>query len=532
MYTNGCQRRGGGGILTQEQSGPERVISYFSHKLTTPQRNYHACEKETLAALLAIEAFRGYIEGAHFTLITDSSALSHIMTTKWKTASRCSRWCLALQQYDMSILHRKGKDNIVPDALSRSVAVVSTRFSSSWYDDTLKRVQENPDNFVDFRIEDGKLFKFVSISNLPYDHRYEWKLVPPHEKRENIIRENHDRSMHFGVDKTVDRIKQRYFWPRLATEVREYIQNCNTCKEVKGASVPIVPLRGDQRITTHPWQIIAMDFIGPLPRTNKGYQHILVVLDLFSKWIMLTPVRRIDSKSLCSILRDQWFFRNSTPEVIITDNASCFLSKEFKSLLQRFNIRHWLNAKYHSQSNPVERVNRTVNAAIRTYVKQDQRLWDSNLSEIETLLNSSVHSVTKLTPFFITHGHRLFVKGSDHKELPLEQDQTLEQRSEEQRRLFAKIYDVVEKNLKESHEAGKTRYNLRHRQHAKAFELGQRIYYRNMKQSSAIQNYNAKYGSMYLPAKIKSKLGSSSYEIEDLEGKSLGIWHASHLKPG
>lgn len=180
----------------------------------------------------------------------------------------------------------------------------------------------------------------------------------------------------------------------------------------------------------------------------------------------------------------------------------------------------------------MERVNRTVNAAIRTYVKEDHRLWDSKLSEIETILNSSVHSVTKMTPFFITHGHELFVKGSDHTDKPTEQDQTLEHRSDSQRLLFKKIYEVVEHNLKESHELGKHRYNLRHRHHAKEFAKGQPVYYRNMKQSSAVQNYNAKYASMYLPARVKSKLGSSSYEIEDSNGKSLGIWHASHLKPG
>lgn len=110
------------GVLTQVQAGQEKVVAYFSHKMTTPQRNYHACEKEALAAILSIEAFRGYIEGSHFTLLTDSSALTHIMSAKWKTASRCSRWCLSLQQHNMTIKHRRGKENIVPDALSRSVA--------------------------------------------------------------------------------------------------------------------------------------------------------------------------------------------------------------------------------------------------------------------------------------------------------------------------------------------------------------------------------------------------------------------------
>ncbi|XP_055623096.1 uncharacterized protein LOC129766548 [Toxorhynchites rutilus septentrionalis] len=55
-------------VLTQQQEHGERVISYYSHKLTTPQKNYHAAEKEALAAILAIDAFRGYIEGYHFTV--------------------------------------------------------------------------------------------------------------------------------------------------------------------------------------------------------------------------------------------------------------------------------------------------------------------------------------------------------------------------------------------------------------------------------------------------------------------------------
>lgn len=53
-----------------------------------------------------------------------------------------------------------------------------------------------------------------------------------------------------------------------------------------------------------------------------------------------------------------------------------------------------------------------------------------------------------------------------------------------------------------------------------------------MQQSSALDHYNAKYGPQYLPARVKSKKGSSSYELEDLDGKSLGVWPGIHLKAG
>ena len=125
----------------------------------------------------------------------------------------------------------------------------------------------------------------------------------------------------------------------MSRDVKLYVQNCDTCKETKAAHVPVVPPMGEQRVTTHPWQIIAVDYVGPLPRSKSGHQHLLVVLDVFSKWVMLTPVRRVDSKSLCTILKNHWFLRLSTPQAIITDNASVFLSREFKGLLEQFEVR-------------------------------------------------------------------------------------------------------------------------------------------------------------------------------------------------
>ena len=95
------------GILTQEHEGVEHVIAYFSRKLTTPQMSWKAAEKEDLAAMEAIEKFRPYIEVKRFTLITDSSALSFIMNTKWISSSKLSRWSMQLQQYDMIVRHRK-----------------------------------------------------------------------------------------------------------------------------------------------------------------------------------------------------------------------------------------------------------------------------------------------------------------------------------------------------------------------------------------------------------------------------------------
>lgn len=513
-------------VLAQTHPDGEKVVAYFSHKLTTPQRNYHATEKEGLAVVLAVENFRGYLEGYHFRLVTDNSAITWIMQTKWKTGSRLSRWSLELQLYDMTIEHRKGKDNIVPDALSRAVAEISAVTKSDWYCDLKSKVIENPDDYCDFKVESGQLYKYVKAEEVPCDSRFSWKLIPAPECRQEIIEKTHENLLHVGFDKTLHEIKLRYFWPSMASQVRKFLQSCGTCKEIKAPFVPVQPELGQARTSNSPWRMISVDYIGPLPRSKRGYQHLLVVLDVYSKYVMLAPVRKIQSSSLCTILREQWFNRHGSPEVLLSDNASTFVSKEFGQFLKENRVTHWLNTKYHSQANPVERVNRSINTAIRAYARTDQRSWDVHVSDVEKVLNTTIHSSTGFSPYFVIHGNEM-ASGEDFSRTSGVSEDDLKVRHQR----LTKIREIVEKNLQKASETVRHQYNLRHRKFAKPFEPGQLVYRRNTKQSDAIASYNAKLGPQYLPAKILRRRGASSYELVDLEGKNLGFWPANLIKP-
>ena len=147
-------------------------------------------EKEGLAVLSAIEKFRPYIEGMHFVVLTDASALTYIMNGRWKTSSRLSRWSIDLQGYDLEIRHRRGRDNIIPDALSRAVEELEIS-DTDWYQDLLKKVKNNPEGNPDFRFEDDKLYKFVPTKTKVFDYRYEWKLCVPEALRKEILQKEH-----------------------------------------------------------------------------------------------------------------------------------------------------------------------------------------------------------------------------------------------------------------------------------------------------------------------------------------------------
>ena len=107
-----------GAYISNEKPPNDRPIEYYSKALTAPQRNYSTTHKELLAIILAIEKFQHYIWGKHFVLYTDHQALTYLFSQN-KVGSRLLRWKILLAEYDFDIIHRKGKNNVVSDCLSR-----------------------------------------------------------------------------------------------------------------------------------------------------------------------------------------------------------------------------------------------------------------------------------------------------------------------------------------------------------------------------------------------------------------------------
>lgn len=96
-----------GAILSQEQDGHEKVITYASRILSKSERSYCVTRKELLAVVLFVKGFRHFLEGRQFRLRTDHSSLRRLMKFK-KPDGQLSRWLKVLSIYDMLIEHRPG----------------------------------------------------------------------------------------------------------------------------------------------------------------------------------------------------------------------------------------------------------------------------------------------------------------------------------------------------------------------------------------------------------------------------------------
>jgi hypothetical protein len=223
-----------GAFLTQVQDGLPRVIMYASRRLTSPESRYSVTERECLAVVWGIRKMRAFLEGYHFTVITDHQALKWLNTLR-NPSGRLARWALELQQYQFDITYRSGKQNQVADELSRNP--VCAAVEQNWYENKWEQVSKGVENSGQYRIKDGSLYKrHPKDSHDKYtDPESHWKRCIPIQERETIIRQNHDTPSagHCGIAKTVKRVSQRNYWPGMQTDIVAYVNKCDACQKYK-----------------------------------------------------------------------------------------------------------------------------------------------------------------------------------------------------------------------------------------------------------------------------------------------------------
>lgn len=537
---------GVGSVLYQIMSdGQEHPIAFHSKKLNSAQKNYSITELECYAAVLSVKHFRAYVEMMPFTIITDHASLKWLMGQK-DLGGRLGRWSLKLQAFDFVIEHRKGSANIVPDTLSRMHAdeivdstpeislhidLDSPCFFASDYEEIKKVVRADPNKFPDLKLIEPHLYHRSTLSDISADES-PWKLWVPSDLAVSLIRKAHDPplSAHRGISKTSELLRRFFFWPGLAKEVKEFVSRCQACKETKAPNYTTRPLMGKQYVVERPWQRIYTDLMGPYPRSKKGNTHLLIVLDQFTKFVLLHPIRTANAASINNFLESSVFHVFGIPEVVFSDNGAQYISREFEKLLNNYGIVHTKCAIYSPQANASERVNRSILSAIRVEIGEDHRDWDKQISSIGAALRNSIHDSTRFTPFYLMFGHHMIQHGSTYELLrrlnsiatsgievlpPPDFQEILHQR--------------VKENLLKAHDRHERSYNTRAREIN--YRPGQEVFRRVFAQSDAAKNFNAKLAKQWAKARIVRKVGNCMYDLADLQGKSLpNSYHAKDLK--
>lgn len=527
-----------GAMLTQTFNGVEKPIAYMSKSLTGPQRNYSITERELLSVITALEHWRCYLDnGMKFTIYTDHSALQWFLHLDNPTG-RLARWSIRLSMFNFEIKHKKGKEHVVPDILSRAqpIQIINIDHSTSsdqWYTSVFSKCSSNPTSTPDYMIKNQKLYKY-SRSNTPFNSEFSWKQVIPSEHRDTIIYHNHSTPTagHFGIFKTYHRIKQFYFWPGMYRDVANFVSRCETCLAHKHQTQHTIGLMGKPKNCARPFQCISIDLIGPLPITRKLNRFIFVVTCCFSKYCLLFSIKRATSSILKHILENLVFMHYGVPETIILDNGPQMISNELQELFTLYNIpKVHYTPRYCPQVNTVERYNKTIITAVASFIDKDHRTWDLHLNQIQFAINTAVNEVTTYTPAFLVFGRELVPSGSIYNSSDISDDLIFAPRDQYAENLghLSTLFSEVQTRLYKAHASCADHYNKRH-QHLE-FNIGDIVWKRNYPISSSDKYFSSKLAPKYTKCRIINKLSPLVYDLVDSTNKPLGRWHVKDIKP-
>lgn len=555
-----------GAVLVQGELEDEHPIEYASRLLTLAERNYSTIEREALAVIWATEKFRGYIEGG-ITIISDHQPLKWLMSLK-SPSGRLARWALKLQPYDLKIQYQPGKTNVVADCLSRppcpetdlekhkpadcTICTIQidmpTRGAADireqqLKDEELARIikafEDNNENeeFIRYTtrgyfMNNGVLYRY---NQSPEDESEDALLVIPKHEIQRILTEHHDAPTagHNGVQRTTARIASRYTWTGMRKQIADYVSRCKECQKYKAQNLK--PAGLIQSTATHQrFETIAIDLFGPLPTSEEGYRHILVVEDIASRWIELFKLKEATAEKCADILLTEIFLRYGTPRRIISDNGSQFVSAVMQKLTFCMNIKQTLLPVYHPQANPVERRNRDLKQQLAIQVGTNHTNWPVQLAAIRFAMNTATNESTGYTPAYLTFGRNL--RSSDDIRNDL---RTIANNENFIPEITPKLIQLSEtiKRVQESVERMQNRNQQQSDQNRRpdpGYQPGEKV----LVKTHLLSNKDKQFTNKLAPKRdgpyvILQKVGAATYEIgsTDEEGKTIGTYHTSDITP-
>ena len=132
---------------------------------------------------------------------------------------------------------------------------------------------------------------------------------------------NNPSAGHLGVSKTLEKVRRRFYWHGMREDVEMHVRRCVPCAEVNDpCKLPKAPLINIK--AGHPPQRVAIDIVGPTPRSTSGHEWLLVVSDHFTKFAQAFPVRNTSAVTLAKKLMDEYISRFGCFEGLHSDQGA------------------------------------------------------------------------------------------------------------------------------------------------------------------------------------------------------------------
>ena len=333
----------------------------------------------------AVGLLRQYIEGTKFPIRCDHKALKWILTTTSCTNIRLNHWRILLSEFDYDVKYKPGPQHAVADALSRlptegldtgpisqeiPTVGVTTR-SGAVLDPRL------PENRATARIPLGELAQKQAADEFCREvkqlldtseptcfyqnadgllcregHRAgSQQLLIPRSLFEEVLQAEHSSLLaaHPGASRMYQTMRNHYYWPSLAADVFDWVVACPTCAKNRHMGTQrTAPMRLFP--ATEPFAALAIDLLGPLPRTPEGFEYILVICDRFTKVTRAVPLKDISALDVLSAFLDTWVASYRISDSVLSDNGPQFAAVLWQGVLKALGIDTSYATPYHPQT--------------------------------------------------------------------------------------------------------------------------------------------------------------------------------------
>ena len=395
-------------------------INFASRSLSAGERNYSATKRELAGIVFALKRFHNLLWGTKFILFTDHRALTFIHSQR-HTNPMINSWLDTILNYNFDVFHCPGIHNILPDALSRmfpsnakgedalasDILQISCRESvknspkPSRTACTVKHVEIQSsllpalsDNRETTSLENERLFAMLKN-----------KTSPPVAERKAILEKQHLLG-HFGATAMFKSIwNMGHYWSDLRKDCIDTCRRCGACQQFtisKEGFHPLVPIAAKL-----PFDHVSIDLLGPMPTTPDGFNYILVLVDVCSRFTILRPLVDKSAESISKMLF-QIFTDFGFPKILQSDNGKEFVNKIIEKLLQVSGVTKRLTSPYHPRANGLsERFIQTTLSILKKELFGNLQEWKSILPITQLMLNDKISTIHGSTPFAIMFARKV-----------------------------------------------------------------------------------------------------------------------------
>ena len=465
LHTDASDLGLGAVLYQQDEDGKNRVIAYASRTLNQAEKNYPAHKLEFLALKWAVTSrFHEYLYGGEFAVYTNNNPLTYVLTSA-KLGATGQRWIAALANYNFSLHYRSGKTNIEADALSRipnaegemsidrdairaianamqigefselnenpnlvickSATLTPRKFSN---EDWIREQKQDPEIgqillmlkgkkvdlesiLDDVNIMNRKKGRYILRNGLLYkkcvsNNRETGYLqfVLPRVFRKQALEACHDEVGHLGIERMTSLLKDRFYWPKMESDIEEYVKTCPRCLKFKA-----IPEKAELNIinVTRPLELVHIDFLTiEAPRKDKDV-NILVVMDHFTRYAQAYITRSQMAPVVANTLWEKFFVHYGFPEKILSDQGRNFESNLIAELCKLTQIKKLRTTPYRPEGNgSCERFNRTLISMIGTLPEELKINWPQHVSTLTHAYNCTRSNATGFSPYFLMYGRQ------------------------------------------------------------------------------------------------------------------------------